>query len=356
MIILFFPFDSTIFFRNKKDLRSTEYIYYPPGMKNHKRVELRSSVKGAARIRCLRFLPLLLLGMLLSTGCVKQQQAQYHAEAPKPNVTKVEQSPDVIEAARSNIGIPYRYGGNSPQTGFDCSGLICWAYGQIGIQLPRSARDQFFFGEKIERKDLQPGDIVLFKGTNSRSGWHAGLYSGNNMFVHSPSTGKTVTETSLDTKYYAKHYAGARRIPRDGSATAMMAEYMEQQKVLYAASKSKKSSKQSTAVASSKKKGGKTVAASSGKKKTTVAASSANAKATANAAPAKKNTQTVAQKKGGDKPLQTAAANRGSSATKKADAVVNRLQSEKKVASVKNGRSSASSNQNKTASGAKKGS
>jgi cell wall-associated NlpC family hydrolase len=138
----------------------------------------------------------------------------------------MEQKADLIAAARSLIGLPYRFGGSSPQTGFDCSGLVCWSYEQVGISLPRRASEQIRFGHQVNRKeDLQPGDIVVFKGTRGRTGWHSGIYTGEDKFVHSPSTGKTVTESSLSEEYYARRFVGARRIPRDGSAQAMLAAF-----------------------------------------------------------------------------------------------------------------------------------
>jgi hypothetical protein len=173
------------------------------------------------------FSVLLLAAALLSAGCAIRQTV----DAPVPASAPVmEKKLDVIEAARSNIGIRYKYGGNSPRTGFDCSGLVCWSYEQVGVSLPRRARDQLMFGIRVDRDALQPGDIVVFKGTNNRSGWHSGIYTGNGQFVHSPSSGKAVTESNLDDAYYARRYAGASRIPSDGSAAKLYAEYMEKER------------------------------------------------------------------------------------------------------------------------------
>ncbi len=172
---------------------------------------------------------LFLLGALLvSLGCATRQavpDSPSLADAPA-----VEKKLDVLEAARSNIGAPYRYGGNSPQSGFDCSGLVCWSYEQAGIALPRRARDQLMFGLKVDKSDLQPGDIVVFKGTRGRSGWHSGIYSGDGKFIHSPGTGKSVTESALNEAYFARRYAGATRIPRDGTAAKMYAEYLKNER------------------------------------------------------------------------------------------------------------------------------
>ncbi|MDR2123883.1 MAG: C40 family peptidase [Desulfovibrio sp.] len=138
---------------------------------------------------------------------------------------------DVVAAARKGLGAPYRFGGSSPQTGFDCSGLVLWSYGQIGIRLPRSAREQIRFGMPVQsREDLKPGDIVVFKGIRSRTGWHSGIYAGNGKFIHSPSNGKVVAESGMDEEYFARRFAGARRIPRDGSEQALYAAYLEKVK------------------------------------------------------------------------------------------------------------------------------
>jgi hypothetical protein len=131
----------------------------------------------------------------------------------------------VVRAAKANLGVPYRYGGISPKTGFDCSGLVCWSFEQVGVKVPRIAKDQLKAGVKVESRDqLRPGDIVVFKGMRSRSGWHSGIYSGNGMFVHSPSTGKTVRESKLSEGYFAKRYVGGRRIPRTGESALQYAE------------------------------------------------------------------------------------------------------------------------------------
>jgi hypothetical protein len=198
------------------------------------------------------FSVLLLAAALLSAGCATRQTM----EAPVPaSAPAMEKKLDVTDAARSNIGVRYKYGGNSPQTGFDCSGLVCWSYEQVGVSLPRRARDQLMFGIQVGKNELQPGDIVVFKGTNNRSGWHAGIYTGDGKFIHSRSTGKTVKESSLDQAYYVKHYAGARRIPRDGNAAKLHAEYMEKERAAANSARSgKKAVNKKTAVAQAKTK------------------------------------------------------------------------------------------------------
>jgi hypothetical protein len=132
----------------------------------------------------------------------------------------IEKKLNIVEAARSNIGVRYRFGGSSPQTGFDCSGLVSWSYQQGGVTLPRRAREQLTFGIKVDDKSqLLPGDIVVFRRTSGRTGWHSGIYTGGGKFIHSPRRGKTVTETRLAQPYFAQRFAGARRIPHDGQHT-----------------------------------------------------------------------------------------------------------------------------------------
>lgn len=114
-----------------------------------------------------------------------------------------------LDAALSAVGTPYRWGGESPG-GYDCSGLVYWAYGQFGFQLPRVAEDQARAGLPVSRADLRPGDAVFFADS---SGYihHMGLYVGGGRFVHAPQTGDVVKVQSLTSGYYARQYAGARR-------------------------------------------------------------------------------------------------------------------------------------------------
>jgi hypothetical protein len=153
---------------------------------------------------------------------------------------------------------------------------VCWIYRQADIQLPRSARDQIQFGSKVEkREDIKPGDIVVFKGTRGRTGWHSGIYTGNGRFVHSPGTGKSVTESRLDEDYYARRFAGARRIPGDGSAREMYAHYEARQKAEYLAARESKQSRRHPPAANSKTRGKETALADKSGKKTAAKAAKA---------------------------------------------------------------------------------
>lgn len=113
--------------------------------------------------------------------------------------------------ARQHLGCRYRFGGEDPDTGFDCSGLTYYVYGRIGVALPRRARDQWRMGDRVSQKRLMPGDLVFFKGPQY-SGYHVGIYVGDRMFIHAPSSGKRVEVQSLDAHYYRRYFRGGRRI------------------------------------------------------------------------------------------------------------------------------------------------
>jgi len=134
-------------------------------------------------------------------------QAQHQTVHPY-----VEQAREVIFYALSLVGIHYRWGGSSPQTGFDCSGLVSHVYRQIaGMVLPRDSYAMARLGTPISLEDLRPGDLVFFN-TMRRPFSHVGIYLGDKRFVHAPSAGKSVNVVDMSESYWAKRYNGARRI------------------------------------------------------------------------------------------------------------------------------------------------
>ena len=112
----------------------------------------------------------------------------------------------VVGIAMQYLGVPYVYGGASP-SGFDCSGLIMYAYSQIGVSLPHHAASQYGMGSPVSRDQLAAGDLVFFNGLG-----HAGIYIGGDQFVHAPHTGDVVKVSSLSDSWYASTYVGARRL------------------------------------------------------------------------------------------------------------------------------------------------
>lgn len=119
----------------------------------------------------------------------------------------------VIETAKTQIGRPYRYGGTSPATGFDCSGFVKWSFAQHGIKLPRTSREQLVTGIPVSRENIKPGDLMIFtRRVGSRSSTHAGIYVGEGKFIHSPSSGRTVCIEEAFDGHYGKRFIGARRV------------------------------------------------------------------------------------------------------------------------------------------------
>lgn len=120
----------------------------------------------------------------------------------------------IVKTAYSQVGKKYRAGGHSPNRGFDCSGLIWWAYKQNGIDVPRITADQAKMGRSVSRKKAQSGDIVVFKTGQGPHGLHTGLYAGNGNFIHSPRSGKKVCLERMDKTFWQKHLVSIRRICR----------------------------------------------------------------------------------------------------------------------------------------------
>jgi peptidoglycan DL-endopeptidase CwlO len=105
------------------------------------------------------------------------------------------------------LGVPYVWGGASP-SGFDCSGLVAYAYAQIGVSLPHNAAMQYnSVGVFVSRDQLQAGDLVFFDGLG-----HMGMYIGGGQFIHAPHTGDVVKISSLNDSWYAAKYVGAKRV------------------------------------------------------------------------------------------------------------------------------------------------
>ena len=127
---------------------------------------------------------------------------------------------DVIRNAMGALGVPYRRGGTSAETGFDCSGFVRSMYQQtVGLMLPRTAAEQAAATASIDKTDLRPGDLVFFN-TLRRAYSHVGIYLGDGKFIHAPRAGAQVRVESMDISYWQKRFNGARRVlTRDSAAT-----------------------------------------------------------------------------------------------------------------------------------------
>jgi cell wall-associated NlpC family hydrolase len=128
-----------------------------------------------------------------------------------PPPPRAERSEALLQALLS-LGLDYRYGGNSPTTGFDCSGLVAHVYRQAwGIQLPHSTKAQSEAGVAVSLAELQPGDLVFYD-TLKRPFSHVGIYLGEGKFVHAPKSGAQVRVESVKSAYWSQRFNGARRI------------------------------------------------------------------------------------------------------------------------------------------------
>jgi len=123
----------------------------------------------------------------------------------------------LVSTAEGFIGIPYEWGGESPETGFDCSGLAMAIYKLNGLNLPRDSRAQFQAGNPVRREDLAPGDLVFFATNGDSTVSHVGIYTGNGGFIHASKKGETIRRGSLRNGYFEGCYIGARTyLGKDG--------------------------------------------------------------------------------------------------------------------------------------------
>ena len=119
---------------------------------------------------------------------------------------------DLAIFALGLIGVDYRYGGNTPEDGLDCSGLVRHVFQQVtGVTLPRTSKELARVGKEVKRADLKPGDLVFFN-TRRFAFSHVGIYLGDDRFIHAPRSGAEVEIAELDNSYWRQHFNGARRL------------------------------------------------------------------------------------------------------------------------------------------------
>ncbi len=154
------------------------------------------------------------LGLFACAGPQTLQQLEQQPVAQVPALqTELNPAPPqpltVITAARRMLGAPYRYGGADP-SGFDCSGLVAYAYRSVGIQVPRTSSEQFRQAQPVAPDKLLPGDLLFFRLSPPKIS-HVAIYDGSGRFIHAPSPGKQVGYASLDNPYWRDHLVGAGR-------------------------------------------------------------------------------------------------------------------------------------------------
>ena len=158
----------------------------------------------------------------------------------------------ILKAAYSQMGKPYKYGGTSPDTGFDCAGFVQWCYNQSGVKVPRTSKELLRFGSQVDKDDLRPGDILIFREYRGRRTTHTGIYTGNGMFIHSPNSRDRIKESSAFDKYHQAHFLEARRVINEPGAAPLDDDHKEQliiQALAENASSSLKESKSPTSSA-----------------------------------------------------------------------------------------------------------
>lgn len=150
-----------------------------------------------------------LLTALLGTLAACSSAPPHYRYAPPPSVQQVsDERHQVVRVAADLIGTPYRYGG-ATRRGFDCSGLVQYTHRQIGVSVPRTTTSQWRQGHELQRQHLLPGDLVFFD-LGSRKAQHVGIYEGDGVFIHAPSSGKRVSRASLDNPFWRDQLVGVR--------------------------------------------------------------------------------------------------------------------------------------------------
>lgn len=127
--------------------------------------------------------------------------------APKRVIRKPTLGTRAATIALKAVGVPYQWGGASPASGFDCSGLVYWAYGKLGVELPHSSFALYDLGRRVAHSRLRAGDLLFFYGLG-----HVGMYIGRGRMVHAPSSGRLVEIVKLRDSNYGRRLVGARRI------------------------------------------------------------------------------------------------------------------------------------------------
>ncbi|WP_395300092.1 C40 family peptidase [Enterobacter sp. ECC-175] len=144
------------------------------------------------------------------TKCVKSAKL---ADIHKVRMQKAQKT--AMNKLMGQIGKPYRWGGTSPRTGFDCSGLVYYAYKDlVKFRIPRTANEMYHLRDAspVNRGELENGDLVFFRTQGRGTADHVGVYVGNGKFIQSPRSGRDIQITSLSEEYWVRHYVGARRV------------------------------------------------------------------------------------------------------------------------------------------------
>jgi murein DD-endopeptidase len=159
-------------------------------------------------------LPLVAAIAMLTTGCASTPATTAAASrglvTVEPRIADQTVGGAIADVAMGMVGTRYLYGGADPLQGFDCSGLVYYAYGQAGYRVPRSSQELFRAARKISVDEADRGDLMFFQDQTKLS--HVAIYLGSGLFVHAPASGKNVAVGSLDSRYYREHLVAVGRL------------------------------------------------------------------------------------------------------------------------------------------------
>jgi cell wall-associated NlpC family hydrolase len=151
---------------------------------------------------------LLACALAAVAACLAARPAQAR-HIPGPPAKKPTLGERAVALALREVGVPYRWGGASPAAGFDCSGLVYWSYGRLGVELPHSSYALYDQGRSVARSRMRPGDLLFFYGLG-----HVGIYVGRGRMIHAPHSGTNVQVVRLGGSSYGARIVGVRRILR----------------------------------------------------------------------------------------------------------------------------------------------
>jgi cell wall-associated NlpC family hydrolase len=161
------------------------------------------------RIATLSILTLLLAGCAATAPRQGPPEVARTRETIAPGDSRV-LGERVAQRAMEMLGAPYRYAGSTPDEGFDCSGLVHYAFARNGMSVPRTSQEQFRAARRISLQEARQGDVLFFEDQEKLS--HVGIYIGDGRFVHAPASGRTVTVADLSDHYYQMHLVGVGRL------------------------------------------------------------------------------------------------------------------------------------------------
>jgi cell wall-associated NlpC family hydrolase len=159
---------------------------------------------------------LLWIMVWMSFSCAAHKKAPFDQHIPpeqtqdSQDFLKSNQRKIIAQYAVNSLGLPYQWGGHSPETGLDCSGLVVYTHQMADIIVPRTASAQYENGRIITIQNLQIADLVFFKDMKGNKNYHVGIYMGDGRFIHAPGRGRTITYEFLNTPYFLNRYIGSR--------------------------------------------------------------------------------------------------------------------------------------------------